>query len=253
MQEDRQANATSNARKPPNQYLAGSNRVNSNHSKSFNSGKRYSNQITQQQTDYSVGSGGQTQNAKRLLSNAGARRCVRGELLTNGYKSLRAQGMLKAVHIEGSQSAQLSQHGIPKQKSGLGGRKGSKELEHVNICIEKTYTTHSNANETARKSISDANDSARKRSVKNSSASPVKFNQKILPQQLMPKKPICYEPLKNSRQSNVSQNKNSSAEGGVPLRQSMEDDVINEDIRASMNSRDADNNLKKQHDPNDAS
>ena len=141
--------------------------------------------------------------------------------MTNGYKSLRAQGMLKAVHIEGSQSAQISQHGIPKQKSGLG-RKGSKELEHVNICIEKTYTTHSQANETARKSMSDANDSARKRSVKNSSASPakpspVKFNQKILPQQLVPKKPIAYEPLKNSRQSNVSHNKNSSTEG-VPVR-----------------------------------
>ena len=33
----------------------------------------------------------------------------------------------------------------------------------------------------------------------------------------------------------------------------MEDEVINEDIRASLNSRDTNNNLKKQHDPNDAS
>ena len=44
--------------------------------------------------------GSQQHNAKRLLSNAGAKRGVRGELLTNGYKSLRAQGMLKALHGE---------------------------------------------------------------------------------------------------------------------------------------------------------
>ncbi len=39
--------------------------------------------------------------AKRLQTKAGGtRRCVRGELLTNGYKSLRAQGMLRAQKVE---------------------------------------------------------------------------------------------------------------------------------------------------------
>ncbi len=40
--------------------------------------------------------------AKRLQTKGGAgtKRCVRGELLTNGYKSLRAQGMLRAQKVE---------------------------------------------------------------------------------------------------------------------------------------------------------
>ena len=110
----------------------------------------------------------------------------------------------------------MSQHGIPKSKGALG-RKNSKELEHVNICIEKTYTNNSNKNDTARKSIQDSAESARKRSSKKQNQSPVKVNQKILPTQLVPKGPKTYEPLKNSRQSNVSKTKNSSQEG-IPLR-----------------------------------
>ena len=98
--EDRNATVGNPQRKPPTQYMAGNSRGTSNHSKSFNSGKRYSNQMPPNQpaTEYSVGSG---QTAKRLLSNTGARKCVRGELLTNGYKSLRAQGMLRAAHTDG--------------------------------------------------------------------------------------------------------------------------------------------------------
>ena len=102
VQEDRQNTAAGNSRKPPSHYMAGNNRSIGNHSKSFNNGKRYSNQMTQPMADYSVSSGHSKPTAKRLLSNAGARRCVRGELLTNGYKSLRAQGMLQAAHIDGS-------------------------------------------------------------------------------------------------------------------------------------------------------
>jgi len=69
--------------------------------------------------------GGFSNASKRLLSKTGGRRCVRGELLTNGYKSLRAQGMLKAVKVD-SDNIDNNQ---PLS------RKGSKELEHVNICI----------------------------------------------------------------------------------------------------------------------
>ena len=73
--------------------------------------------------------------AKRLLSNTGARRCVRGELLTNGYKSLRAQGMLRAVKVNEEEGAAAAGSTMINRNSAV---KQSKELEHVNICIEKT-------------------------------------------------------------------------------------------------------------------
>ena len=78
------------------------------------------------------------QPAKRLLSNTGARRCVRGELLTNGYKSLRAQGMLRAVKVDEDTSEPLIGRPPVVANSTNSAVKQSKELEHVNICIEKT-------------------------------------------------------------------------------------------------------------------
>ena len=60
----------------------------------------------------------------RLTAAPLARRGVRGELLTNGYQSLRAQGMLGAVKVD-QRGTEMAAH--------------SKELEHVNICIEQTY------------------------------------------------------------------------------------------------------------------
>ena len=63
------------SRKPPSHYIVNRSQ---NPSKSFNGGNLTS--------DY----GSQANGTKRLLSKTGARRGVRGELLTNGYKSLRA-------------------------------------------------------------------------------------------------------------------------------------------------------------------
>lgn len=56
---------------------------------------------------------------------------MRGELLTNGFKSLRAQGMLRALKVENGGTAEIS---IAKS---LGKRKSSAhDLEQTNICIK---------------------------------------------------------------------------------------------------------------------
>ena len=90
------------------------------------------------------------QAAKRLLSKPGAaskfNNGVRGELLSNGYKSLRAQGMLRVNKLgENGASTKLTSD----KKQRMGSRKNSKEIEHVNICIEKQTTYPDEQNDLA--------------------------------------------------------------------------------------------------------
>ena len=137
------------------------------------------------------GNAGQAPN-KRLLSNAITRRGVRGELLTNGYKSLRAQGMLRAIKVD--------THGDSSMQRSIGKRKGSQQdLEHVNICIEQTQPAEITSEPQPR------SDAVPKRALSNTviSGSPSKPATKLLPSGMQPSRDKTYKPLKNSRTSKV--------------------------------------------------
>lgn len=95
---------------------------------------------------------------------------MRGELLTNGYKSLRAQGMLRAIKIDSNENG--------GDKTMIRKNSQSKELAHLNICIEKTYEKH----------INDSSESLSKRPAKVVTGSPLKVNPNLVPKGLAPKK-----------------------------------------------------------------
>lgn len=136
------------------------------------------------------GTGQPANTAKRLLTNgAAARRCVRGELLTNGYKSLRAQGMLRAQKIEADANGgdYIEMGTTPIKSSSKKHRKNSKELEHVNICIEKTYTNAEAPNLTAGHKSSVQNSAESKKASKKPSVSPIKVNPNLVPKGCAPK------------------------------------------------------------------
>lgn len=77
---------------------------------------------------------GQRNQTGRMLSSNRVKRGVRGELLTNGFKSLRDQGMLRANKLGAGGVA----NDLPVDESGK-----AKEIEHVNICIEKKSSQRS--------------------------------------------------------------------------------------------------------------
>lgn len=67
-----------------------------------------------------------------MLSSASVRRGVRGELLTNGYQSLRDQGKLIAVKVnENGEQIPSGAHGHSKNSQS--------DLQQLNVCIEKSY------------------------------------------------------------------------------------------------------------------
>ena len=144
------------------------------------------------------------QAAKRLLSKPGTaskfNHGVRGELLSNGYKSLRAQGMLRVNKLgDNGASAELTSD----KKQRMGSRKKSKEIEHVNICIEKRTTYPDEQNDLAMhhtytKKTSQTGQKERKAS------SPIKVNPNLVPKGLGPVKDRQFAKLRSSQASRES-------------------------------------------------
>lgn len=133
-----QAEREANNRRASQQQSMGNQHMQSHGaaSKSFSMAKRGSNMLPP--------SGQRNQTAKRISSNqqqqavksSTANRVgggVRGELLTNGYKSLRAQGRLRANKVGNGAANPGDDYSNAKND-----RKQSKEIENVNICIEQT-------------------------------------------------------------------------------------------------------------------
>ena len=142
---------------------------------------------------------------KRLLSKPGTaskfNNGVRGELLSNGYKSLRAQGMLRVNKLgdNGGTPADLTSD----KKQRMGSRKKSKEIEHVNICIEKrtTYPDEPQNNlvmHAYTKKTSQTGQKERKAS------SPIKVNPNLVPKGLGPVKDRQFAKLRSSQASRES-------------------------------------------------
>jgi len=106
----------------------------------------------------------------------GVRGGVRGELLSNGYKSLRAQGMLRVNKLDNSGEDMMT----GKKSTNLGQRKRSKEMaeERVNICIEKT-TTYTQDEERSKK---------KDKKGASVQSSPIRVNQNLVPKGLGPVK-----------------------------------------------------------------
>ena len=133
MQAERESNnrRASQQQSMSNQYMQSQGAA----SKSFSMAKRGSNMLPP--------TGQRNQTAKRISSNqqqavksSTANRVgggVRGELLTNGYKSLRAQGRLRANKVGNGAVNSGDDYSGTKND-----RKPSKEIENVNICIEQT-------------------------------------------------------------------------------------------------------------------
>jgi hypothetical protein len=101
--------------------------------------------------------------------------------------------MLRAVKVD-TENEQKS--------SFLGKRKTSQDLEHVNICIEKTFA------ETNHRSVSNLHDSTSSKDKRaEKKLSPMKMNSKLVPHGLEPKKSKNYQKMKNSRTSGMSSQK----------------------------------------------
>ena len=89
----------------------------------------------------------------------------------------------------------------------MGNRKGSNELDHVNICIEKTY------NDGGQESYK-ALDSQRSKGGAgfNSNPSPQKYHPNLVPKGLVPKKEKSYAKMRSAKKT--SGKKAAAATGG---------------------------------------
>ena len=142
---------------------------------------------------------------KRLLSKPGTaskfNNGVRGELLSNGYKSLRAQGMLRVNKMGGADNgAELTS----EKKQRMGSRKKSKDIDqHVNICIEKrtTYPDEQIMDLAYTKKTSQTGQKERKSSQ---ASSPLKVNPNLVPKGLGPVKDRNFAKLRSSQASRES-------------------------------------------------
>ena len=142
---------------------------------------------------------------KRLLSKPGTaskfNNGVRGELLSNGYKSLRAQGMLRVNKLgdNGGTPADLTSD----KKQRMGSRKKSKEIEHVNICIEKrTAYPDEPQNDLAMHAYTKKTSQTGQKEKK--ASSPIKVNPNLVPKGLGPVKDRQFAKLRSSQASRES-------------------------------------------------